>query len=732
MYEINCIAEETRVYTKDDLFKIPKINSNIKIDAELNEPEWKEALFIQFDNEIMPGENIKALVKTNLYIMHDEDNIYIAFIAYDPEPSQIRAHITDRDKAWLDDFVGIFFDTFNDRNKAFVFFVNPYGIQGDEIQSNGGNKEDITWDAIWNSAGKITSEGYVVELAIPFRSIQFQRTNSKQQWGFAPLRIYPRKQRYQISFFKLDRNNNCLQCQFPKLVGFEGVTPGKNIEINPTITGTRTRESNVYEDEPIPITEGTIDPGITASYAITANLKITGTYNPDFSQIEADAAQLDINTQFTLYYPEKRPFFLEGTDLFATQKELIYTRTLADPDWGLKLSGKEGNNAIGLFVVQDSNTNLLFPYSQESYSDTLEQKNIATVFRFRRDYGNSSNIGILITDREGDNYYNRLAAFDAAIRFTDSDKISLQFVGTKTLYPESIASDYEQKLSSFMGSAYRIFYSKDKRTYSIDALYEVISPDFRADLGFIPQVNYKKYLFRYKYIYWGDKDSIFSNIEIGPDITYVTDYYGNILLQENEFEIEAQGPYQTFFRWNTTFRKKVFNNTTFKNQLRNFFFFNCQPSGKIYIETRFQFGDEIDYNNTQPAIMLVIEPELMYNFTKNLSVSFSYLYNKLNVDKRRLYSAHLSETSIIYHLNSKTFFRAILQYIDIKRNLALYTDEVEPKERTFFTQLLFSYKLNPRTVIFIGYTDNRLGYLNTNLAQTDRTFFIKLGYALNI
>lgn len=721
-----------RVYTKDDLFEIPKISSKIKIDAEINEEEWEEALFISFDNEIMPGENIKAPVKTDFYIMHDKDNIYAAFIAHDPEPSKIRAHITDRDKAWLDDFVGIFFDTFNDRNRSFFFFVNPYGIQSDEIQSGGGQIEDITWDAIWNSAGKITSDGYVVELAIPFRSIQFQRTNSKQQWGFAPLRIYPRNQRHQISFFKHDRNNDCLQCQFPKLVGFEGATPGKNIEINPTIIGTRTRESNVYEEEPIPNTKGIIDPGITASYGITTNLKIIGTYNPDFSQIEADAAQLDINTQFALYYPEKRPFFLEGIDLFSTQKRLVYTRTIADPDWGLKLSGKEGNNAIGLFIAQDAITNLLFPASQKSDSDTLEQENISSVFRFRRDFDNSSNIGILITNRNGNNYYNRLAGIDGAIRFTNSDKISFQFVSTKTLYPESIASDYGQQLSSFIGSSYTISYSKDKRTYSIDILYEVISPDFRADLGFIPQVNYKKYLFRYKYIRWGNGNSLFPVIEFGPDINYITDYYGNILQQENEFEIEAQGPYQTFFHWNTTFRKKVFNNATFKNQFRNFFFFNCKPSGKIYIETKLRFGDDIDYDNTRPAKMFSIGPEFMYNFTKNLSVSFSYLYNKLNVNEGRLYSAHLSESSIIYHLNSKTFFRAIIQYMDINRNHMLYIDEVEPKERTFFTQLLFSYKLNPRTVVFIGYTDNRLGYLNTNLAQTDRTFFIKLGYALNI
>jgi hypothetical protein len=375
---------------------------------------------------------------------------------------------------------------------------------------------------------------------------------------------------------------------------------------------------------------------------------------------------------------------------------------------------------------------LLFPSAEASDSDTIEQENTSLVLRLRRDFGNSSSIGALLTDREGNNYYNRLGGIDGLIRLNKSNKVGFQYVLSKTLYPEFIASDYDQKPFSFTGSAFKIIYSIDNRSYSLNTRYEAISPDFRADLGFIPQVDYKKYSFNPKYIHWGNKNSFFSIIEIGPDFTYITDYHGNLILKEAELEIDAQLPLQSTIYWNTTYRKKVYDNITFKNQLRNFFFFNCKPSGKIQIGTHLFFGDEIDYDNTKPAKMFELEPFITYSLGNNFSFSLSYLYNKLNVEEGKLYHAHLAEASIIYHFNTKTFFRAILQYVDISRNQLLYIDEVEPKERTFFTQLLFSYKLNPRTVIFIGYTDNRLGYLNTNLAQTDRTVFFKLGYAFNI
>ncbi|OGF64887.1 MAG: hypothetical protein A2Y62_13265 [Candidatus Fischerbacteria bacterium RBG_13_37_8] len=725
-------AEEIKTYSKTDIFDIPQIDQEIKIDGIMDEPAWQNALKISFNNEISPGDNTPASIETIFYIMYDNHNIYAGFIAQDPEPAKIRAHISDRDKAWLDDIVGIFFDTFNDENRAFGFFVNPLGIQNDEIQSDGGRVEDLSWDGIWDSAGKITDDGYVVEIMIPFRTIQFQRSASKQIWGFAPVRIYPRNQRYQMSCFKLDRNNDCLQCQFPKISGFEGISPGKNIELNPTITGIRTRTSNAYEDEPIPETNGKADIGLTGYYGLTTNLRLSGTINPDFSQVEADAAQLDVNKQFALFYPEKRPFFLEGMDFFSTPQNIAYTRTMADPDWGIKLSGKEGKNSVGLFFVSDNITNLLFPGSQSSDSETLEQHNTAAVLRFRRDFANSSNIGIIVTDRESANYHNRVAGIDGLLRITKSDSITFQFLGSNTAYPLNIITDYNQKTGSLTGTSSRISYAREQRTYYLNAYYENFSPDFRADLGFIPQVDYHKWTLMGRYFIRGEKDDFFALIVFGPDYHEIRDYSSNLLDRIAEIEFEAQAPLQSYFYWNTTYREKVYDNVSFKNQFSHFLYFQIKPSGIIYFEFETNFGDDIDYDNTRPAKLFYVEPEAIINLGKNISASISYEYHHLKVEEGELFRAHLAQLNLTYHFNSRAFFRGIIQYADINRNAALYFDEVDPEEQTLFAQLLFSYKLNPRTVLFLGYTDNRLGYLNTNLAQTDRTLFIKIGYAWNL
>ncbi|HQH61865.1 MAG TPA: carbohydrate binding family 9 domain-containing protein, partial [Candidatus Saccharicenans sp.] len=228
-------AEETK-----KTYRIPEIEGKIKIDGTLNEEAWARALKVAVDIEIMPGENIEAPAKTECFLFYDRHNLYIGFIAHDPEPNKIRAFYNDRDNCWQDDLVGIILDTFNDENRAFAFFINPLGIQGDEIMSLGGQQEDPSWDAIWNSAARLTGSGYEVEIAIPFSSLQFQPSENEQTWGFLPIRIMPRSRRYQITMMPFNRNNPCTLCQAPKITGFKGISAGRNLELDPTLIGART------------------------------------------------------------------------------------------------------------------------------------------------------------------------------------------------------------------------------------------------------------------------------------------------------------------------------------------------------------------------------------------------------------------------------------------------------------------------------------------------------------
>ncbi|MBN1290543.1 MAG: carbohydrate binding family 9 domain-containing protein, partial [Candidatus Latescibacteria bacterium] len=274
---------------------VPFVETSVKIDAVLDEDVWKKAVKIDANIEVRPGENIESPVKTEVLMAYDETHIYVAFNAFDPNPSQIRAHLCDRDDIWNDDWVLILFDTFNDRRQSYDFFCNPYGIQADEIESSEGGGQ---WDAIWESEGRITDEGYIVEMAIPFNVLRFQPGGTDQVWSFDAVRSYPRNVRHHIGAFTRDRNNNCYLCQAEKLIGFADAIPGKNVELDPTFSVGYSQERENETSEPLVEKDKQFDPGLTARWGLTTNTTLNVALNPDFSQVEADAAQMDINRKF--------------------------------------------------------------------------------------------------------------------------------------------------------------------------------------------------------------------------------------------------------------------------------------------------------------------------------------------------------------------------------------------------------------------------------------------------
>ena len=208
-------------------YRVPLVETPLKVDAVLDEDIWEKAVKIDVNIEVQPGENIPAPVRTEVLLAYSETHFYAAFRAYDPDPLQIRAHVSDRDKIYSDDWVALVIDTFNDQRRTYDFFSNPLGIQGDSIENSG--RGNGAWDAIWDSHGRITDYGYVVEMSIPFSSLPFQNTDGDQIWGFDAVRSYPRNVRHHIGAFPRDRNNNCYMCQSVKLIGFAGAIPGKNI-----------------------------------------------------------------------------------------------------------------------------------------------------------------------------------------------------------------------------------------------------------------------------------------------------------------------------------------------------------------------------------------------------------------------------------------------------------------------------------------------------------------------
>ncbi|HXI14153.1 MAG TPA: DUF5916 domain-containing protein [Thermoanaerobaculia bacterium] len=483
--------EQQKVPIKAKDYRIEATTEPVKIDGVLNEAAWTRAQPMEFDAETFPGDNVAPPARTVGFMTYDQKNLYVAFRAYEPRPKEIRAHLSDRDTAFNDDFVGVILDTFNDDRRAFEFLVNPLGVQMDLIQDDTNRNTDNSWDAIWSTAGQITPDGFIVEMAIPFTSIRFPRSESEQTWGVDMVRNYPRSTRHRLGLQGQDRNRNCSLCQSSRVTGFKGIAPGRDIELDPTITAQQTSTRNQFPGGDLTSGDADINAGLTARWGITPNLTLNAALNPDFSQIEADSVQLDINTQFALFFNEKRPFFLEGADFFEGPLQTVYTRTVADPGFGLKITGRLGDSTVGAYVAQDEVTNLLIPGPQGSSFASLDQKNISSAFRYRLNVGATSSVGAMLTTRDGDGYGNRVYGFDGNFRLTAKDTITGQIVGSDSDYPELVVSEYSQKSGGIKDIAGRIEYRHNSRNWNWGGRYEDIGTDFRADSGFIPQVGYR-------------------------------------------------------------------------------------------------------------------------------------------------------------------------------------------------------------------------------------------------
>ena len=715
------------VESADVPYRVPLVTEPVKIDAVLNESIWDDAVILEPGIEVDPGENIHAPVRTEVLLAYSETHLYAAFRAYDPEPSEIRAHISDRDKQYSDDWVALILDTFNDQRRTYNFFSNPLGIQGDSIENSGNS--DNSWDAIWDSEGRITDFGYIVEMAIPFSSLPFQNIEGDQVWGFDAVRSYPRNVSHKIGSFPRDRNNNCYMCQSIKIVGFANALAGKNIEIDPTFSSGAAQERANETSGPFRTKDTMRNMGVTAKWSITPNVMLSGTANPDFSQVEADAAQMDINTQFSLYYNEKRPFFLEGADVFRTNLNAVHTRTLADPDWGTKITGKKGRNTFGFFTARDKSTNLLISGTEGSDNTNLAMQSTGSVFRYKRDIGESSNIGVLMTDREADSYHNRLGGVDGTVTLSQVDQVNFQLLGSKTQYPGEVAGEFEQPRDNFGGSAFDMEYMHFTKSWVWVARYRDISPDFRADLGFISQTGYRNSFAALGYFWQRDPGHWYTKILVAAGGNYRVDYKDNTLGESMFYQVEYNGPLQSYVNINGNIGSMSYDGKTFDERSLSLYS-RMRPAGSLFLELSGNFGDKIDYAHTRAGKRFRLNPNAEYKVGHRLTLGVNHNFERLTVDPGRLFSANVSNIKATYQFNRRTFLRTIIQSVNYDHNTMLYEDDdIDPEKRSMFSQILFSYKLNPQTMFFLGYSDNYSGDQDRPLAQTNRAIFTKIGYA---
>lgn len=706
--------------------RVPRTTAAPVIDGRIDDAAWRDALVIELKFETRPAENQPAPVRTRVLLTYDADALYLAFDAEDPDPTKIRARLRDRDRAYDDDFVGIVIDPFDDHLRAFEFFVNPLGVQMDLFMDDATGNEDDTWDAIWDSAGTIDARGYIVEIAIPMRALRFAGGGGEQLWGVDLLRFYPREQRHRLSVHPMERGRNCYLCQNIHIRGFEGITPGNNLEVVPSLVATQ-NDARPAPGAPMLAGEVDVEPSLDVRWGVTPNVILNATLNPDFSQVEADSAQLDVNTQFALFYPEKRPFFLEGADIFRGQFEAVYTRNIAEPDYGAKVSGKQGPHAFGAFAADDQTLNLIFPGSQGNDFGSFAIATQNQVARYRRDMGEGSTLGGLLTHRTGDGYENLVYGADGVWRFDKSNTLIFQVLGSQTEYPTAVASAYAQPMGSFSDYAAQVEYNRDTRDYSIYVLYTDVGSGFRADMGFIPQVDYRKPVIGGSRN-WYPKDGFFSRVTLKADWDMTHDQAGALLEREFESWLWAEGKLQSFLEAGFITRDQSYNGQMFALDQYSLYG-EFTPKAWLSAGTWVFWGDTIDFANTQAAEQVRLEPWVTLRPGRHLNLNLTLRQQRLDVAGGRLFDAAVSELRATWQFDRRSYLRLITQNFQVDRNPTLYGFPVDARERDLANQLLFAYKVNPQTVVFVGYSDGYYAVDQDPLEQQQRTYFLKMSYA---
>ncbi len=458
-----------------DVAGVQTPSAEIRIDGVLDDEAWADAPILTGFTQFDPVEGVPATQRTVARVLVTEDAVYFGVEAYDDLPGGVRATLGDRDSfGFSDDYVRFIVDTFDDRRRGYVIMVNPLGVQQDGLWVVGGGGRrgrmgpPIDWnpDFVWDSEGKVFDWGYSVEVKLPLKSIKF-RDQELQDWGLQVERRIARNG-YSESWAPITANVANRMEQFGSLRDLRDLDPGLFLEVNPVQT---LSHQSAWSDDLGGLERGGVDGdfGFNVTYGITSNLTLDGTYNPDFSQVEADAGQIAVNERFALYLREKRPFFLEGTEIFQLPQQLVYTRSIVDPVGGAKIQGKIGNFNAGFLNAVDD---VAHP---DGSGETANP--IVNIFRLRRDLGATSNLGMVYTDRSysGDRF-NRVAGIDGRFQLRQRYTLTVLAAGSRT------AEGSEARESGSLVSAR---FARTGRNLQFEANMLDVSDDFIARSGFI-------------------------------------------------------------------------------------------------------------------------------------------------------------------------------------------------------------------------------------------------------
>ncbi len=706
-----------------------RIDGDIKLTGHLTDPHWQQALPVELKYEVTPGENTPAPVQTFVRMLYNKDYIYFGFDCKDPDPSAIRAHISDRDKIYEDDFVDVILDTYRDRQRGYEIVVNPYGIQGDLLMT--ANNEDASFDMVWESAASINGDGWKAEIAVPVKSLRFPKVQ-EQKWDVEFIRTVPRASRVQIAWTRLDRNNPCLLCQGGAIEGISDIQSVTTVDLLPYIVG---QQSGALQDNSDPASsfengkvKGRIGMGLR--YSPTPDLTVEGVVNPDFSQVESDATQISVNSNFALFYPEKRPFFLVGTDAFQNQTQIFYSRTINNPLGAARVIGKKGGLSFAYLASSDRNTPFIIPGEETSDFVATDLNSFSNVARVKYDFGNEDFLGGMAITRNTGSAHNYVGGIDWNYKFwenwyfrgesfyADTKELSDTLLYSGSNYYGRTGDDVTFNGQQFGGSSTEVELRRDGRSYGFSFRYMDRSPLFQAQDGFVPENDLRSGFFS-QYFQFYPNNAFVDSWSIAMNTGLHFNYDG---LRKEKWllpSLSAQLKSQT----NVSLMWFVVNDERYKgvqfdNINRTEIQVYSRPASALTLQFDGSFGRFIKRQDAPDmgkghniSLTAAIKP------TSQLELDLSYSRARLSsvATGELFYDGYIARGVGIYQFTPEVFLRLIGQYDQFNKAVDFFP--------------LVSYKLNPYTIFYIGSTYSLSDFGSPyGFEQTARQYFLKLQY----
>ena len=734
------MARDVGILTGRPTARPPRVRERPRIDGRLDDAVWRDALHITDFVQQNPVEGAPATEATDIWIAYDSQNFYVAVHAHYEERSLMRANRVDRDQTFDDDNIAVYFDTFLDQQRAYRFSVNGYGVQGDAIVNSrgwggGGRRRrtgsyswsgsriptgDSSWDALFSSGGRIVDDGFTAEMAIPFKSLRYpQRARDiPHRWGFQIVREVRGKDENQV-WAPITRNVSGFLTQVGVLEGMTNLSMSRNIEVLPTFTAIQhgSLDGATFATKDI-APEG----GLNVKYGITSNLTADLTYNPDFSQIESDLPQIEVNQRFALRYPELRPFFLEGAEIFQMfgPVTFVHTRTIVDPEFGAKLTGKVGDTTLGLIVANDEAPGRVAP-GDAAYG----QKANNLVARARYDLYAESHVGAFFTHRSFMDTHSTLGAVDGDFRLGNTQGFGFKAVQTDHRDLDGL---YRQ------GQMFDLNYRLNSRHWSGWVSAYTLSPAFRHDVGFVRRTDMQQVFSRIGYTFWPESWVL----NWGPSIGYSRNHSFDGLLQDEDYRAG----------FNATFARNISVNVELRDEMEHYLGTDFHKravsfGGQVNTSRRLSFGgyyrrgDEVKYQENpylgkggSGSFFASVRPAS--RFQSELNLSMSDFLDLRSGGTEPIFDVKILRTLSTYQFTDRLLLRNISEYNTFDRKFAL--------------NWLFTYRVDAGTAFYVGYDDHyqqadRLyGDLNGDgfdeqlfptlltMQRTNRAIFTKIQY----